>query len=311
MNRDYFNFKGEGGPLFLIYFKNIFLCIFTLGLYIPWAIVNTTQYIYSNIEFKQRRFAYTGSGKEIFKGFMMAILIIIGIGLVMYLLSLTGSKMLVQLAVLFIYIAYIVAIPYLMHLAMKYDYANTTYAGIRMGYRGDAETFIKLFLKGLFFSIISVGIYLAWFIVDMKKYITNNTRLGNVTFAFEGEGMELFLINLKGIFFSILTLGIYAFWWMKNSFNYHVEHTKVVYEGKTFALQSDVTGGKIFGIAFTNMLLIVFTLGFGIAWADVRMLRFVCENCSLENDIDVASIQQTEPNYHDAIGVATLEGITS
>jgi uncharacterized membrane protein YjgN (DUF898 family) len=64
----------------------------------------------------------------------------------------------------------------------------------------------------------------------------------------------------------------------------------VVCEGRTFGVQSDVTGGKIFSLFFTNMLLIVFTLGFGIAWADVRMLRFVCENYSIENDIDVESI---------------------
>ena len=102
--------------------------------------------------------------------------------------------------------------------------------------------------------------------------------------------MELFLLTVKGIRFSILSHGIFMFWWMKDSFNQHVEHTKVVCEGRTFGVQSDVTGGKIFSLFFTNMLLIVFTLGFGIAWADVRMLRFVCENYSIENDIDVESI---------------------
>lgn len=311
MNNDYFSFHGEGSTLFGIYIKNFFLCIFTLGLYIPWAIVNIAKYTYANLEFKEKRFDYTGTGKEIFKGFIKAVLIIIGVAIVVGLISSLGIDFLTILVMLALYIAYIVAIPYVIHQALKYDNANTTYNGIRMGYRGDLEEFIKLFIKGLLLTLVSLGIYGAWFGVEMRKYTTQHTRLGNVEFSFEGEGMENFMINVKGILLSILTLGIYMFWWMKDSFNFWVENTKVHYQEKTYSFRSDLSGGKIFGLFFTNLLLIVFTLGFGIAWADVRTYKFICENCSLENDIDVMSIEQTEPSYHDAIGVGGIEAMAN
>ena len=311
MNKDYFSFKGEGSQLLLIYLKNIFLSLFTLGLYIPWAIVNTAQYVYEHIEFKERRFAYTGTGKEIFKGFIMAILILIGAGLVIYLVNTLGSPMLSSLVIMLLYIGYIVAIPYILHKALKYDYANTTYAGIRFGYRGQLEEFIKLFLKGLFLTLVTLGIYGAWFTVEIKKYITKHTRLGNVEFEFVGEGMELFLINLKGIFFTILSMGIYMFWWFKNTFNFHVENTRLHFEGNTYSITSDAEAGKIFKLFVVNALIVVFTLGLGVAWANVRTYRFICENCAIENDVDVDRIKQTEPTYHDAIGVGTLEAMSN
>ncbi|MFT4969495.1 MAG: uncharacterized membrane protein YjgN (DUF898 family) [Chitinophagales bacterium] len=311
MNKDYFSFHGEGGSLFGIYIKNIFLCLFTLGLYIPWAIVNITKYIYTNLEFKERRFDYTGTGKEIFKGFIKAILIIIGVALLVGLISSLGVDILTGLVMLALYLAYFLAIPYVMHYAMKYDRANTTYAGIRFGYRGDLEEFIKLFLKGVLFTILSLGIYGAWFSVDLRKYISKNSRLGNAEFSFEGDGMEYFILNVKGLLLSSLTLGIYMFWWIKDLFNYTVENTKMHYQEQAYSFNSEVSGGKLFGLFFTNMLLIVFTLGFGIAWADVRTYRFLCENCSLENDIDVESIEQTEPTYHDAIGIGGLEAMSN
>lgn len=309
MNRDYFSFHGSGGALLMIYLKNILFSIFTLGLYFPWALVNVNKYLYENVEFKQRHFAYTGSGKEIFKGFLKAVLIIIAIGLIIYLVQSLGIPSLTSIVILLLYIGYIVAIPYIVHHALKYDYANTTYNGIRMGYRGDLEEFIKLFLKGIFLTLITLGIYGSWFSVEMRKYVAKHTRLGNIELSFEGSGGENFMINLKGIIFSILTLGIYMFWWLKNAFNFWITHTKVHYNGQTYDLNSDLTGGKIFVLFFTNTLLIIFTLGIGAAWADVRTYKFICENCSLDNDIDPDAIEQTEPSYHDAIGVGAMEGI--
>ena len=50
------------------------------------------------------------------------------------------------------------------------------------------------------------------------------------------------------------------------------------------------------------MLIIIFTLGLGYAWALTRTFVFVANKIQLEGDIDLNSIAQTEENYKDATG---------
>src|SRR5215471_4708083 len=70
-------FIGEGLELFKIKLINIILTIATLGLYYPWAKARTLNYLYSQTHFEDSPFSFTGTGKEMFKGFMKAILILL------------------------------------------------------------------------------------------------------------------------------------------------------------------------------------------------------------------------------------------
>jgi uncharacterized membrane protein YjgN (DUF898 family) len=63
-------FRGNGGELFKILLINFFLTVFTLGLYYPWAKANYLKFLYNNSEFKNSRFQFSGTGKEMFKGFV-------------------------------------------------------------------------------------------------------------------------------------------------------------------------------------------------------------------------------------------------
>jgi uncharacterized membrane protein YjgN (DUF898 family) len=51
-----------------------------------------------------------------------------------------------------------------------------------------------------------------------------------------------------------------------------------------------------------NFLIIVFTLGLGLAWVETRTNKFMCDMISIEGDIDLDALQQTEEEYKDAMG---------
>src|SRR5687767_7359068 len=72
-------FLGEGGALFAIQIVNLLLMIVTLGLYYPWAKAKTLRYIYGATEFEGSTLQFHGTGAEMFKGFIKAILIIAAI----------------------------------------------------------------------------------------------------------------------------------------------------------------------------------------------------------------------------------------
>ncbi|MGH2399196.1 MAG: DUF898 family protein, partial [bacterium] len=61
-------FYGSGGTLFGIYLRNILLTLITLGVYYFWAKTRTRTYLVSQCEFERDRFAWHGTGKELFKG---------------------------------------------------------------------------------------------------------------------------------------------------------------------------------------------------------------------------------------------------
>src|SRR3974377_559745 len=63
-------FHGSGGSLFGIHLVNTFLTIITLGIYYFWAKVRVRRYLLSESEFEGDRFAYHGTGQELFIGFL-------------------------------------------------------------------------------------------------------------------------------------------------------------------------------------------------------------------------------------------------
>src|SRR5262245_8067703 len=81
------SFHGKGGSLFGIIIVNMLLTIATLGIYSFWGKVKVRRYLYNQTEFSGDRFAYHGTGKELFIGFLKAVLVFIGFGVSMVLVS--------------------------------------------------------------------------------------------------------------------------------------------------------------------------------------------------------------------------------
>ncbi len=68
-------FFGKGSEFFKIQIVNAILTILTLGLYYPWAKEKTLKYLYSKNTFEATPFVFSGTGKEMFRGFIKAIAI--------------------------------------------------------------------------------------------------------------------------------------------------------------------------------------------------------------------------------------------
>ena len=94
------SFSGKGLELFKIQIVNFILNVLTIGLFYPWAKARKLQYLYSNTIFEESPFTFTGTGKEMFKGFIKAILFVILAYLVFFTLVFMHLE---QFAVLFLY----------------------------------------------------------------------------------------------------------------------------------------------------------------------------------------------------------------
>src|ERR1700761_78509 len=76
--RPLLTYDGNVGELYGIFLKNLLLTIVTVGIYRFWATTAMRRYVWSHMRFQDERFEYTGTGGELFKGFLLAMGIMFG-----------------------------------------------------------------------------------------------------------------------------------------------------------------------------------------------------------------------------------------
>jgi uncharacterized membrane protein YjgN (DUF898 family) len=301
------SFYGQGSKLFSIYLVNMILTVVTFGLYYPWAKVAIMKYMYEETELEGSRFIFHGTGKEMFIGFIKAVAIFGGTYALIVLGGIYGGSLVGGLLTLAFYALLLVFIPIAIHGSMKYRMSRTSWRGIHFGYRGDRNELMKKFVRDAMLTLITFGIYGAWMSVNLRRYVMEHIRFGNIEFRYVGQGDDYFLLHLKGYFLSIFTLGIYSFWYARDLFNFWINNTQLVQGSRYAKLRSTATGGDYFMLVVPNLLLIVFTLGLGTPWAMIRTMNFVFDKVSIEGDLDLDRVQQTEGAYKDATGVEVAD----
>lgn len=298
-----FKYFGKGAEFAVIYFKNLFLTIFSFGLYYPWAKVERLKYHYQSTELDESRFSFTGTGKEVFRGFIKVYVIII----LMYALLLYGiqtkNDMIIFVVFGTFYLVIILLMPFAIHGAARYRASRSAWRGIHFKYIGNRIELFKKCVVGTLLTIVTFGIYGAWFSIDLRKYILSHLRFGNLKFDFKGEGATLFWINLKMILLVYPTLGIYSFWYYKNLWKFYAENTEITQEGKKVKFGFTMEAGNVFELVVVNTLLIFFTLGIATPWVVVRTFKFMLRFLYIDEGLDSNIIKQgSHDDYNDATG---------
>jgi len=298
--KDYkLSFHGEGKTFFGIIIVNWLLTVITLGFYYPWAKAKQLQYMYGSTALNGDRFAFHGTGKEMFVGYLKALFIF---GLIYGILILSVYFDYLYAGIIFFYFAIFAVLPFAIHGSYRYRFSRTSWRGIRFGYRGERNELFVNFFKWIFFTVITLGFYSSWMEINLRKYLLGNVRGGDVAFKYDGKGVDYFVLTLGGSILTMLTLGIYSFWYYKNLFAFYVDNLSLEKDGKEVQMKSTATGGDFFKLFMLNLLILVFTLGLGYAWVATRTMDFVFSKIQMEGDIDLDTILQTEADYTDATG---------
>ncbi len=278
-----FSYSGEGGTLVGLYLKNIFLSIFTLGLYRFWGQVEIKKYLFSSIHLFDSPFGYHATGKERFHAFLKAVPII---AVIFFLISILGSFGGVLLFLLFLF-----GQPFIM--VGKYNYLlnRSSWSNVRFRFDGSFGEFLPIYLKGILLTVITLGIATPWYLNSIQHYFTNHSRLGEKEFNYNGNPTKLFMIFLKGYLLTLVTLGIYSFKLMANIAQYYINHTSL--EGLQF--KSDLKGMDVFKIYMVLIFVTLLTLGLGTGLAVNYAFRKFFSTLSLEGDLKTLDeIQGTE-----------------
>lgn len=292
------DFNGKGSDFFGIIIVNWLLTIITLGIYYPWAKAKQLQFIYSATSLNGDSFSFHGTGKEMFKGFIKAILIfgiLYGVLFVFVYLKMpfwgfyySISDLLLFFQLLFMVLTVIECLVLL---------GEEFVLGIE-----EIEKNLCYCFKWIGLTIITFGIYGAWMAINMRNYLLGNVRFGDSEFEYDGDGGDYFMLNLKGYLLTIVTLGIYSFWWQKDLFEYYVDNLSLKKGNERIRFTSTATGGDFFSLVVINILILIFTLGLGYAWIVTRTMKFVFNHVELDGNFNLDALMQTEENYKDATG---------
>jgi uncharacterized membrane protein YjgN (DUF898 family) len=265
--KNYFEFTPSIAKYYGMTMLNFLLCFVTLGFYYPWAKEKNLKFIYSNVSFQESPFAFHGTGQEMFKGFIKAI-VFLGILGVLF----AGSQFFIVdypaigiVMIILAYIGYLILIPLAIHGSMKYRLSRSSYRGIRFGYRGSLKELMKVLYLGIFLTVITCGIYAPFFTVNIRKYIMSNTKYGDASFDFDGEGGDYFKIYILGNILTVLTCGIYSFWWMKDMTEFMINNTSLNHKGNRseFTIHAEVIEYFINTIRSAALVIVVYAIIFG------------------------------------------------
>ncbi len=195
----------------------VILTIITLGIYSPWFIRDLHRFFINNSNYKAVSPKFKGKGLDLFLIITLSLIIPI-IWFIVLMVSFKGininaqsigAKFLLQSAM------YIMLIPYL-YLSYKWI-VNISYKDYII--KWNTKTFPslgKIFVE-MFFSIITIGIYLPMAMLNLYKYFADRTESNVVEgkmikFGYDIEPMSDFIFIWGQILLSVITIGIYYPW---------------------------------------------------------------------------------------------------
>lgn len=91
---------------------------------------------------------------------------------------------------------------------LKISIESVKYSENSMRFDGKFGTYLGKILLGFLLSIITLTIYMAWFIRDITRFIVNSSSVNDSNFEFQGKGGKLFLILLLSLFLPIILLSV-------------------------------------------------------------------------------------------------------
>ncbi len=214
-----FRFEGQGGELFVTFLVGYLLTLVTFGIYTPWFMCKLAKFYADNSvattdNGSTYKPSFEGQGGDLFVTFLVG-----------YLLTL---------------VTFGIYSPWFICKINKWFSSNTkvTKNGQQVGeldFVGEGGDLLVTFIVGYLLTLITFGIYMAWFQVKLMVFNADNTKLTvegrRYGMRFTGEGGELFVIMLVGNILSMLTFGIYSFWMMAKLLKWQLSNTVVFPDG--------------------------------------------------------------------------------
>lgn len=189
---------------------NFIYRILTLGVYDFWARTEVRKRLWAAIRLDGEPLVYTGTGKELFLGFLIVFgvvllpLLFIGIGL-----QLITDPFVRGSLVVLLYTATTFLFGVAIYRAQRYRLLRTSWRGIRGSLEGSALPYAVTYFLTLLLIPLTLGWIIPWRTTKLQSIITNDARFGSQPFSFRGTSGPLYG-PFAVLWFGVLALFIVA-----------------------------------------------------------------------------------------------------
>jgi uncharacterized membrane protein YjgN (DUF898 family) len=272
-------YAGRPGEIFRIWLLNILLNICTLGVYSFWGRTRLRRYLTAQFSLSRDAFEYTGTGKELFLGFLIALPFFIGLALISFATQQTLENPFDDLIVVVVAV-FLYNVGY--YAALRYRLSRTVWRGIRGRLTGSAWGYGLRAFGFLLVNVLSIGLLIPMTDRALMAYRMQNIWFGDVQGRFGGSARDLYASHIWTLLLVLPTAGISRLWYLAAlerfcfaSFTVH-----------RLGFRCSYTGGILLSQAFVNLLILIFTLGWGMAFVIHRNARIFAENIAVIGDIE-------------------------
>ena len=196
------------------------------------------------------------------------------------LLSLIGWRI---LALLLSVVTLGIGIPWAKCMLYSYQINHTVYNGKRLKFEGTGGDLFVNMLKWLFFTIITLGIYLFILPVRRARWVISNIHFEDEDFVkdesfFDGKTLQLLGINILSTILTVFSLGLlYPFavclelkWINKHTV---INRKKLVFDGN---------GLQLWGKYILWFILSIITFGIFSLWLSILMLKWEAKHTHIK-----------------------------
>ena len=179
--RDFFELVRRGAGLELV----------TLGFYRFWLLTDIRRHLWSNTLVDGDAAEYTGRGKELLIGFLVALAILMPVYLGYFLIGLEAERVKAFASIPLIVFFYLFG-QFAIYRARRYRLTRTVWRGVRFWMSGSGWIYaLRASLWGLLVAV-TLGLALPWRTAALERYKMRHSYYGDLQGSFEGRGWEFF-----------------------------------------------------------------------------------------------------------------------
>ncbi|MGY4315415.1 uncharacterized membrane protein YjgN (DUF898 family) [Bradyrhizobium sp. JR3.5] len=184
-------FSGSRNEFFRLVARGAGLELVTLGFYRFWLTTDIRRHLWSNTLIDGDAPEYTGRGKELLIGFLVALAILMPIYLGYFLIGIEAEHLKAFASLPLVAFFYLFG-QFAIYRARRYRLTRTVWRGIRFWMSGSGWIYaLKASLWGML-VVITLGLALPWREAALERYKMRHSYYGDLQGSFEGRGWDFF-----------------------------------------------------------------------------------------------------------------------
>jgi len=184
-------FSGSRSEFFHLVKRGAGLEFVTLGFYRFWLTTDIRRHLWTHTEIEGDGAEYTGRGKELLIGFLIALAILVPVYLAYFLIGLEAEHIKAFASIPLVAFFYLFG-QFAIYRARRYRLTRTVWRGVRFWMSGSGWIYaLQASLWGLL-MIVTLGLVLPWRAAALERYKMRHSYYGDLQGSFEGRGWEFF-----------------------------------------------------------------------------------------------------------------------